>query len=143
MSNTQLEELLVGQPADVQAEIIRINTEARPIALQIALLVPLGAGLIGLLTSFGMMRQKDIKPSVAVEGMATQAATRPVTGPSAAPLSSSRHVPAATVIDEPPARARRRPHRWLRAHRGGARPSLDRASGRVRGDRARALRVWA
>lgn len=44
MSNTQLEELLVGQPADVQAEIIRINTEARPFALQVALLVPLIAG---------------------------------------------------------------------------------------------------
>ena len=70
MSNTQLAELLVGQPADVQAEIIRINTEARPIALQVALLVPLLAGLLGLLTSFGMMRQKDVKPSAAVEGMA-------------------------------------------------------------------------
>ena len=70
MSNTQLAELLVGQPADVQAEIIRINTEARPIALQVALLVPLVAGLIGLLASFGMMRQKDVKPSAAVEGMA-------------------------------------------------------------------------
>ena len=40
MTNTHLEELLVGQPADVQAEIIHINTEARPIALQIALLDP-------------------------------------------------------------------------------------------------------
>src|SRR5213075_1535074 len=38
MSNTQLSELLVDQPADVQAEIIRINTDARPEALQIALL---------------------------------------------------------------------------------------------------------
>ena len=41
MTNTQLAEQLVGQPADVQAEIIRINTEVRPIALQVALLVPL------------------------------------------------------------------------------------------------------
>ena len=70
MSNTQLAELLVGQPADVQAEIIRINTEARPIALQLALLVPLLSGLVGLGVSFGMMRQKDIEPSTAVEGMA-------------------------------------------------------------------------
>jgi len=38
--------------------------------LQVAAVVPLGAGLIGLLTSFGMMRQKDIQPSVAIEGMA-------------------------------------------------------------------------
>ena len=35
MSNTQLAELLAGQPPEIQAEIIRINTEARPIALQI------------------------------------------------------------------------------------------------------------
>ena len=40
MSNTQLEELLVTQPAEIQDEIIRINTEARPIALQVALLIP-------------------------------------------------------------------------------------------------------
>ena len=48
MSNTGLEEAIVGQPPDVEAEIIRINTEARPISLQVALLVPLIAGLIGL-----------------------------------------------------------------------------------------------
>ena len=48
MTNTQLEEQLVGQPADVQAEIVRINTDARPLALQIALLVPILAGLGGL-----------------------------------------------------------------------------------------------
>ena len=41
LSNTQLEEQLVGQPPDVQAEIIRINTDARRRALQVALLVPL------------------------------------------------------------------------------------------------------
>ena len=44
MSNTKLEELLVGQPQEVQDEIIRINTDARPLALQIALLIPLLAG---------------------------------------------------------------------------------------------------
>jgi len=70
MSNTQLEELLVGQPEDVQAEIIRINTDARPEALQIALLVPLIAGLIGLLNSFRMMRLPDPKPSAAAEAAA-------------------------------------------------------------------------
>ena len=70
MSNTALEELLVGQPADVQAEIIRINTEARPFALQVALLVPLLAGLLGLITSFRMMRLPDPTPSGAAEGMA-------------------------------------------------------------------------
>ena len=70
MSNTALEELLVGQPPDVQAEIIRINTEARPFALQVALLVPLIAGLLGLITSFRMMRLPDPAPSGSAEGMA-------------------------------------------------------------------------
>jgi hypothetical protein len=32
MSNAQLEELLVTQPEAIADEIIRINTEARPIA---------------------------------------------------------------------------------------------------------------
>jgi hypothetical protein len=69
MSNTQLEELLVGQPKDVRAEIIRINTDARPFALQVALIVPLLAGLIGLFNGFRMMRLPDPEPSGSVEGM--------------------------------------------------------------------------
>ena len=68
MSNTGLEEAIVGQPADVEAEIIRINTEARPIALQVALIVPLIAGLIGLFTSFRMIGQPDVKPKADLEG---------------------------------------------------------------------------
>ncbi len=59
MSNTQLEKQLAGQPADVQAEIIRINTDARPLALQVALLIPILAGLGGLANSFRMMRLPD------------------------------------------------------------------------------------
>ena len=70
LSNTQLDELLVGQPADVQAEIIRINTEARPLALQVALLIPILAALAGLLNSFRMVRLPDISPSASAEGMA-------------------------------------------------------------------------
>src|SRR4029453_6871631 len=69
MSNTQLEELLAGQPADVQDEIIRINTDARPRALQVALLVPIVAALIGLLNSFRMVRLPDAAPSSSVEAM--------------------------------------------------------------------------
>ncbi len=69
MSNTALEELLVDQPQDVEDEIIRINTEARPFALQVALLVPLLAGLLGLITSFRMMRLPDPAPSSSAEGM--------------------------------------------------------------------------
>ena len=40
MSNTQLEEQLADQPPEIQDEIIRINTDARPLALQVALLDP-------------------------------------------------------------------------------------------------------
>jgi hypothetical protein len=69
MSNTQLEEQLVGQPPETKAEIIRINTEARPLALQIALLIPILAGLIGLFNSFRMMRLPDPKPSGSTEGL--------------------------------------------------------------------------
>src|SRR4051794_12015079 len=63
MSNARLATLLEGQPEDVQAEIIRINTDARPIALQVALLVPLLAALLGLFDSFRMMRQPDPRQS--------------------------------------------------------------------------------
>jgi glycine/D-amino acid oxidase-like deaminating enzyme len=57
------------QPKDVQAEIIRINTDARPLALQVALIVPLLAGLIGLFNGFRMMRLPDPEASGSVEGM--------------------------------------------------------------------------
>jgi hypothetical protein len=67
MSNTQLDELLAGQPQDVQDEIIRINTDARPRALQIALLIPLIAAVAGLANSFQMMRLPDPEPSEAAE----------------------------------------------------------------------------
>ena len=63
MTNTQLAQLLVDQPPQIQDEIIRINTEARPISLQVALLIPLLAGLIGLFNSFRMMRLPDPTPS--------------------------------------------------------------------------------
>ena len=68
LSNTQLTELLATQPPAIRDEIVRINTEARPIALQIALLIPLLAGLIGLANSFRMMRLPDPEPSGS-EGM--------------------------------------------------------------------------
>jgi EmrB/QacA subfamily drug resistance transporter len=70
MSNTKLEELLAGEPEPVQAEIIRINTDARPRALQVALLVPALAGLLGLVNSFRMLRLSDPAPSSAAEGLA-------------------------------------------------------------------------
>jgi MFS family permease len=69
MSTTQLEGQLAGQPEEVQDEIIRINSEARYNALQIALLVPLFASLLGLLDAFRMVRLPDPEPSGAAEGM--------------------------------------------------------------------------
>jgi MFS family permease len=69
LTNTHLAELLAGQPADVQEEILRINTEARPIALQIALLIPLIAALLGLVYGFRMTRLPDPEPSSAAEGV--------------------------------------------------------------------------
>src|SRR5262249_50596908 len=69
MTNTHREELLVGQPEDVKAEIIHINTVARPRALQIALLVPFLASLLGLFQGFRMTRLPDLEPSAAVEGI--------------------------------------------------------------------------
>jgi hypothetical protein len=70
VSNTQLEKQLAGQPQKTQAEIIRINTQARHIALQIALLIPVLAGLAGLGISFRMMRLPDPKKSGSAEQMA-------------------------------------------------------------------------
>jgi MFS family permease len=69
MTNTHLDALLVGQPADVKAEIIHINTKARPRALQIALLIPLLAALLGLFQGFRMTRLPDLEPSSSAEGM--------------------------------------------------------------------------
>ncbi len=60
---------LVGQPKDMQAEIIRINTDARPFALLVALIVPLLAWLIGWFKGFRMMRLPDPEPSGSVEGV--------------------------------------------------------------------------
>jgi EmrB/QacA subfamily drug resistance transporter len=70
MSNTQLEELLADQPEAIRDEIVQINTDARPLALQVALLIPLLAGLIGLLNSFRMVRLPDPTPSGSGEAMA-------------------------------------------------------------------------
>ena len=59
MSNTQLEPLLAGEPADVQAEILHINEQARDRSLQVALLVPVLASLLGLINGFPIRRLPD------------------------------------------------------------------------------------
>ena len=69
MSNTQLDAAARRtNPTDVRAEILRINTDARDLSLQVALLVPVLAGLIGLANSFRMRRLPDITPSASLEG---------------------------------------------------------------------------
>jgi EmrB/QacA subfamily drug resistance transporter len=61
MSTTQLAELVTGVPPETEEEILRINSDARSLALQFALLVPLIAGIAGLALSFRMIRLPDIE----------------------------------------------------------------------------------
>ena len=70
LSSTQLEQQLASHPEKIQNEIIRMNTDARPPALQIALLIPVLAGGLGLFNSFRMMRLPDPLPSGIAEGAA-------------------------------------------------------------------------
>ena len=67
MSDQQLQELLAGEPPDIQDEILSINTDARHLALQVALLVSLLASLVGVAAAFRMMRLPDPQPSEATE----------------------------------------------------------------------------
>jgi MFS family permease len=69
MSNTQLEQQITGETPAVEAEVLAINNDARNLSLQIALLVPLLAGLLGIGNSFRMLRLPDYKPSSSLEGM--------------------------------------------------------------------------
>jgi MFS family permease len=70
MSNTGLAELLVDEPPATREEIIRINTDSRPLALQISLLIPVLAGLLGFANSFRMTRLPDPIPAGSAEGLA-------------------------------------------------------------------------
>jgi MFS family permease len=69
LSNTKLENELAGQPPEIRNEIVSINTDARQLALQVALFVPILAGLLGLFNSLRMMRQPDPVASAAAEQM--------------------------------------------------------------------------
>ena len=69
MSDTALQELLAGQPEATQTEILRINDEARQTALQIALVIPILAGILGFANAFRMVRMPEPKPSGAAEGL--------------------------------------------------------------------------
>jgi MFS family permease len=69
LSDAQLQSQIANQPEAIQAEVLSINTEARDLSLQVALLVPVIAGIIGTINSFRMMRLPDIKPSADIEGV--------------------------------------------------------------------------
>jgi EmrB/QacA subfamily drug resistance transporter len=69
ISNAQLEPLLADEPKDVREEILHINKEARDRSLQVALLVPVLASLLGLLNAFRMRRLPDPKPASSAEGV--------------------------------------------------------------------------
>ena len=70
MSNTQLDAAARrASPTAVQAEILRINEDARNRSLQVALLVPILAGLLGVLNGFRMRRLPD-PPAASLEGVA-------------------------------------------------------------------------
>ena len=49
---------------------MRINTEARPLALQVALSIPILAALVGLANSFRMVRLPEPESTGEAEGMA-------------------------------------------------------------------------
>jgi hypothetical protein len=61
-SNAKLEQLLAEEPEAVQDEVLRINTDATNRSLQVALLIPVIASLIGLFISSRMMRLPEIEP---------------------------------------------------------------------------------
>jgi hypothetical protein len=70
VSNTQLDELLADEPPTVSDAILTINTDATNLALQVALLVPILACLLGLLNSGRMIRLPDVEPSASAEAAA-------------------------------------------------------------------------
>jgi MFS family permease len=63
VSSAQLQKQLQKQPKPVRDEVVSINQDATHRALQIALLVPILAGLAGLFNSFRMLRLPDPVPA--------------------------------------------------------------------------------
>jgi EmrB/QacA subfamily drug resistance transporter len=69
VSDTQLQTLVAAEPPAVQTEILAINDKARALSLQIAMLVPVLACLLGLVNAFRMVKLPDIEPSSSLEGL--------------------------------------------------------------------------
>jgi len=66
MSNAQLDDLLADESSPVREEILGINTEATNLALQVALLIPILAALLGLFASSRMVRLREVEPSASI-----------------------------------------------------------------------------
>jgi MFS family permease len=62
MSDAQINSLVAEEPPETQSEILAINDDARNLALQVALALPLAASLLGLLASRRMLRLPDPAP---------------------------------------------------------------------------------
>jgi fucose permease len=69
MSNTRLQQQVADEPPAVQDEILSINTDARNRSLQVALLVPAVAALLGAANSIRMVRLPDIDPGRSLDGI--------------------------------------------------------------------------
>lgn len=67
MSNSQLQYSIMNQTEAVQKEVLAINQMATHRSLQVALLIPLIAALIGTINAFRMEKLPDIKPSGDIE----------------------------------------------------------------------------
>jgi EmrB/QacA subfamily drug resistance transporter len=70
MSDEQLTTLLSDEPEPVRVELLAINDDVRARSLQVALLVPLLAGTIGLVNGLRMRRLPDPDPANDREGLA-------------------------------------------------------------------------
>jgi hypothetical protein len=69
VSNTQLQTAIVHQPQNIQTEVLAINQTATYRALQIALLIPLSAAIIGTWTAIRMDKLPDTQPSRAADSV--------------------------------------------------------------------------
>jgi MFS family permease len=63
VSTTDLERLVATEPPATREEVLSINTDATNLALQVALLVPILAGLLGCFAASRMVRLPDIAPA--------------------------------------------------------------------------------
>ncbi|HEX5911252.1 MAG TPA: hypothetical protein VFY44_12230, partial [Thermoleophilaceae bacterium] len=65
ISTSDLDERLADEPEAVREEVLGINADATNLALQVALLIPILAGFLGLLSAGRMVRLTRAEPVVA------------------------------------------------------------------------------